>query len=154
MEKYSQDWTLGEDGVIRHDEGKFYEVVKGQHGNPVILQKTAGKIYLTMVDEKVLCEQEIVFEDGVTPTKQWRAVRASLDNPNQPNLLGEPIFLGESHSNTQRILGPADQYYLIMLAKNPNPEKYLLLSRKEIAFTKDNFAKAALLMREELFQDR
>jgi hypothetical protein len=150
MNKYSEHWTMGEDGVIRHDEGKFYEVVKGQYGNPLIYQPTGGNVFLILVGDKVLCEQETVFEDGITPTKQWRAVRASLDNPDQPNLLGEPVFLGEGYSNSQRVLGPADKYWLIELAANPDEGKYTLLSKKELAKSKDNYGKSALLMLEYL----
>jgi hypothetical protein len=147
MEKYSKDWTMGEDGVIRHDQGKFYEVIKGAYGNPLIYQPTGGNVYLTLVDGNVLCEEETFYEDdGKTPLKQWRAVRASLANPDQPNLLGEPVFLGEGHSNTQRILGPADRYYLISLEKNPDESKYRLLSKRELAQGKDNFGKAAVMM--------
>ncbi|MDR0463365.1 MAG: hypothetical protein LBG64_04065 [Pseudomonadales bacterium] len=146
MEKYSEQWTMNADGVIVHDEGKFYQVVKGQYGNPLIYQPTGGNVYLTLVGIEVLCEEETVYEDGVTPTKQWRVVRAALDNPNQPNLLGEPMYLGEGHSNTQRILGPADKYYLVKLSCNPDPSKYKLLPLGQIASSKDNFGKAAILM--------
>ena len=146
MKKYSKDWTMDEDDIIRHDEGKFYEVVKGPYGNPVIFQHQGGNVFLTMVGDQVLCEEETVYEDGVTPTKQWRAVRASLDNPDQPGLLGEPIYLGEGHSNTQRMIGPADKYYFVNLAENPDEGKYRLMSMCDVVEGKDNFGKCALFM--------
>jgi hypothetical protein len=152
--QYSENWSVyGETGdfVIRHNDGKFYEVVTGPYGNPVIYQRSGGKVYLTLVtDEKgekfVLCEEETVYEDGVTPTKQWRAVRASLDNPNQPDLSAEIHYLGVGHSNTQRIWGPPDEFFLVELAVNPDRRKYRLLTFKELMRTKDNFGKAALAM--------
>jgi hypothetical protein len=147
-EKYSDAWTMGDDGVIRHDQGKFYTVVQGPYGNPLIYQAQGGDVYLTIVvvdgETMILCEKENVSEDGVSFTKQLRAVRASLDNPDQPDLGGETVALGESHSNTQRVLGPPDRHWLVTLAQNPDPSKYELLSLTEFAATKDGIGQAAL----------
>jgi hypothetical protein len=151
--EYSKDWVseYAEDGKlisIHHKEGKFYEIIKGPYGNPVSYQKTGGKVFLNIVqgdgEEYVVCEEETIYEDGETPTKQWRIVRASLDNPDQPKPLGEPVFLGRAHSNTARIFGPPDEYYVVHLEEAPEDPKYSLLTFKELAEeTADGFGHAA-----------
>jgi hypothetical protein len=154
--KYSDDWEVlnYERGsmIIQHVDGKFYEVVKGPYGNPVIYQPTGGRVYFTLVNGKegekfVLCEEELVYKSNfLSPTRQLRAVRASLDNPSQPDLASAARFLGEGYSNTQRILGPPDTFWLIELDANPDPAKYRLLTFEELIETGDNFGKAALCM--------
>jgi hypothetical protein len=146
MAKYSEQWSLMDDGRIVNDEGKFYSVEKGPYGNPVILQPTAGRIFVTFVGEKVLCEKEKVYEAlGQPPSEQLRVVRASLDNPSQPKAM-EPRLIGLNHSNTARIFGAADEVYIQELDENPNPEKYTLCTFAEVAKSKDGIGKAAVFM--------
>jgi len=153
MGNYSDNWNIdGITGDIHHDEGKFYSIIHGPNGNPVIHQHEGGNVYLTMVGNLILCEEETIYEDGKTPTKQWRAVRASVYNPDQPGFSGvNKYLLGEGHSNTQRIFGPPDKFWLVRLRENPDPDKYALRTRREIAQGKDNFAKVALFMYRNLW---
>jgi hypothetical protein len=146
-------WEVGDLSspvLINRADGKFYNIYLLEDGfdRPVIRQFSEGNIYFSLVEVddhwEVLCEEETIYEDVSNPTKALRAVRASLDNPDQPNL-SRKISLGQGHSNTARIIGPADNFWLVLLEKNPNPTKYQLLSLAEFAKLKDNFGQAALL---------
>jgi hypothetical protein len=147
--KYSELWSIDENHVISHDDGAFYSVVKGQYGNPVILQKGEGNVYLSRVHGKFLCEKEIVFESGdaVTKTEKFRVCRAAVWNPEQHDVLKKnAVLLGMGHADPQRIYSLPIKLWLVELEENPNTAKYMLKTMKEIAESSDNFGMAALFM--------
>jgi hypothetical protein len=139
-----------EKGRIGRIDGKFHTAeILSEGYDRVVISQPAGEVFITLVQFDngvgILCEYEKIFENGRTSQKVWRAVRASIDNPDQPKI-SRDIFLGESHSNSQRIIGQPDKYYLQVLDTNPDPEKYSVLTLNNFAKTKDNFGKTGLTM--------